>query len=141
MALQQCAHQIHPVRTPARPRLSRVATRRSKWGNFRLAKLPNAFIFIDRLTISVIEQLGGRNDMNAKKDHALDNLRREVLTSTKVLSRGSGPELKGRRSFIRHMTSLGAGLAGSVILRATAESRSRPESPLKTKLATGSCVR
>src|SRR5437667_11506397 len=79
--------------------------------------------------------------MGAKKDHALDNLRCEARTSTKALSRGSAPELKGRRSFIRHMTSFGTALAGSVILRATAESRSSPESPLKTRLATSGCAR
>ena len=79
--------------------------------------------------------------MGAKKDHALDNLRCEARTSTKALSRGSAPELKGRRSFIRHMTSFGTALAGSVILRATAESRSGPESPSTTRPATGSCAR
>ena len=79
--------------------------------------------------------------MGAKKDHALDNLRCEARPSTKLLSRGSEPELKDRRSFIRHTASFGAGLAGSVILRATAESRSGPESPSTTRLATRGCAR
>ena len=79
--------------------------------------------------------------MGAKKDHALDNLRCEARPSTKLLSRGSEPELKDRRSFIRHTASFGAGLAGSVILRATAESRSGPESPPTTRLATSGCAR
>ena len=75
--------------------------------------------------------------MSAKKDDALDNLRCEARTSTKLLSRGSEPELKDRRSFIRHTASFGAGLAGSVILRATAESRR----PSTTSPETGSCAR
>src|SRR4051812_17108299 len=78
--------------------------------------------------------------MDAKKDDALDNLRCEARTSIKVLSRGSAPKLKGRRSFIRHMTSFGAGLAGSAVLRATAESPSSPESPSKTRPATSRCA-
>ncbi len=79
--------------------------------------------------------------MGAKEDRALDNLRCEARTSEKLLSRGSEPELKERRSFLSHMASFGAGLAGSVVLRATAEPRSNPESPSKTRLATGSCGR
>src|SRR5712692_7259019 len=39
------------------------------------------------------------------------------------------------------MATLGAGLAGSVILRATAESRPMPDPPSKTKSATGGCGR
>jgi para-nitrobenzyl esterase len=78
--------------------------------------------------------------MGAKKDHVLDNLRCQERTSIKVLSRGSAPKLNGRRSFIRHMTSFGAGLAGSVILRATAESRSSLESPSKTRPETSGCA-
>jgi para-nitrobenzyl esterase len=71
----------------------------------------------------------------------LDKLRCEAPTSKELLSRGSEPELKERRSFIRHMATFGAGLAGSVILRTTAESRASPESPSKTRLATGSYAR
>src|SRR5207302_7384247 len=41
------------------------------------------------------------------------------------------------RSFISAMATVGAGLAGSVILRATAESQSIPDPPSKTKSATG----
>src|SRR6266704_1754938 len=77
--------------------------------------------------------------MGAKKVYALENLRCEARTSTKLLSRGSEPELKDRRSFIRHTASFGGGLAGSVMLRATAESRSGPESPSTTRRATRGC--
>src|SRR5258708_6999986 len=40
---------------------------------------------------------------------------------------------KGRRSFIGGMATLGAGLAGSVILPATAIAQATPEAPTKTK--------
>ena len=55
----------------------------------------------------------------------------------KLLSRESRPAFKERRSFIGRMATLGAGLAGSVILRATAESEPMPDAPSKTKSAAG----
>jgi para-nitrobenzyl esterase len=51
----------------------------------------------------------------------------------------SAPASKGRRSFIGGMATLGAGLAGSVILPATAIAQARPEAPPKTKSTTSGC--
>jgi len=51
------------------------------------------------------------------------------------------PASKGRRSFIGGMATLGAGLAGCVILPGTAISQSTPEAPPKTKSATSGCGR
>jgi para-nitrobenzyl esterase len=51
----------------------------------------------------------------------------------------SAPSSKGRRSFIGGMATLGAGLAGSVILPATAIAQSTPEAPPKTKSTTSGC--
>jgi para-nitrobenzyl esterase len=51
----------------------------------------------------------------------------------------SAPASKGRRSFIGGMTTLGAGLAGSVILPATAIAQATPEAPPKTKSTTSGC--
>jgi para-nitrobenzyl esterase len=48
------------------------------------------------------------------------------------------PTSKGRRSFIGGMATLGAGLAGSVILPATAIAQPTPEAPPKTKLTASS---
>jgi para-nitrobenzyl esterase len=51
----------------------------------------------------------------------------------------SAPASKGRRSFIGGMATLGAGLAGSVILPATAIAQATPEAPPKTKSTTSGC--
>src|ERR1700736_5027438 len=52
----------------------------------------------------------------------------------KKLNHESTPTSKGRRSFIGGMATMGAGLAGSVILPATAIAQPTPEAPPKTKL-------
>src|SRR6266436_5019258 len=57
----------------------------------------------------------------------------------KKLNHESAPASKGRRSFIGGMATLGAGLAGSVILPATAIAQATPEAPRKTKSTTSSC--
>src|SRR5205807_5736778 len=68
----------------------------------------------------------------------MDNQRCEAGTTLKNLpNRESSPASKERRSFISAMATVGAGLAGSVILRATAESQVMPDPPSKTKSATG----
>src|SRR6266436_3682110 len=54
----------------------------------------------------------------------------------KKLNHESAPASKGRRSFIGGMATLGAGLAGSVILPATAIAQATPEAPPKTKSTT-----
>src|SRR5712664_1053745 len=51
------------------------------------------------------------------------------------------PASKRRRSFIGGMASLGAGLAGSVILPTAAIAQPTPEAPLKTKSTTSGCGR
>lgn len=51
----------------------------------------------------------------------------------------SAPASKGRRSFIGGMATLGTGLAGSVILPATAIAQATPEAPPKTKSTTSGC--
>jgi len=56
----------------------------------------------------------------------------------KKLNHESAPTSKGRRSFIGSMATLGAGLAGSVILPATAIAQPTPEAPPKRKLTAGS---
>src|SRR6266403_2939178 len=57
----------------------------------------------------------------------------------KELNHESAPASKGRRSFIGGMATLGAGLAGSVMLPATAIAQATPEAPPKTKSTTSSC--
>src|SRR5260370_8872351 len=59
----------------------------------------------------------------------------------KKLNHESAPASKGRRSFIGDMATLGAGLAGSVILPATAIAQATPEAPPKTKLTASSSGR
>src|SRR5882762_9106224 len=54
----------------------------------------------------------------------------------KKLNHESAPASKGRRSFIGDMATLGAGLAGSVILPATAIAQATPEAQPKTKSTT-----
>src|SRR5712664_1531659 len=54
----------------------------------------------------------------------------------KKLNHESAPASKGRRFFIGGMATLGAGLAGSVILPATAIAQATPEAPPKTKSTT-----
>src|SRR5258708_35790995 len=54
----------------------------------------------------------------------------------KKLNHESAPAAKGRRFFIGGMATLGAGLAGSVILPATAIAQATPEAPPKTKSTT-----
>src|SRR5467141_2113584 len=56
----------------------------------------------------------------------------------KKLNHESAPASQARRSFIGSMATLGAGLAGSVILPATAIAQPTPEAPPKTKLTAGS---
>src|SRR5882762_9653302 len=56
----------------------------------------------------------------------------------KKLNHESAPASKGRRSFIGGMATLGAGLAGSVILPTTAIAQATPEAPPKTKLTASS---
>src|SRR5260370_34015472 len=54
----------------------------------------------------------------------------------KKLNHESAPASKGRRFFIGGMATLGAGLAGSVMLPATAIAQATPEAPPKTKSTT-----
>jgi para-nitrobenzyl esterase len=56
----------------------------------------------------------------------------------KKLNHESAPTSKGRRAFIGGIATLGAGLAGSVILPATAIPQHTPEAPPKTKLTASS---
>jgi para-nitrobenzyl esterase len=56
----------------------------------------------------------------------------------KKLNHELAPASKGRRSFIGGMATMGAGLAGSVILSATAIAQATPEAPPKTKLTASS---
>src|ERR1700720_2928980 len=60
-------------------------------------------------------------------------------TSKKPLNRESGPAFKERRSFIGAMATLGAGLAGSVVLPATALAQPTPEANKKTRSAASIC--
>ena len=60
---------------------------------------------------------------------------------TSKLDRESGAAFKERRSFIGAMTTLGAGLAGLVILPTTAIAEPTPEAPPKTKPTASSCGR
>src|SRR5229473_2225101 len=57
----------------------------------------------------------------------------------KKLNHESAPASKGRRSFIGGMATLGAGLAGSVILPATAIAQATSEARPKTKSTTSGC--
>src|SRR6202140_4193721 len=61
------------------------------------------------------------------------------MTSKHMLNRESGPAFKERRSFIGAMATLGAGLAGSVILPGTALAEATPEAHKKTKSAASVC--
>src|SRR6266478_4640543 len=56
----------------------------------------------------------------------------------KKLNHESAPASQARRSFIGGMATLGAGLAGSVILPATAIAQATPEAPPKTNLTASS---
>jgi para-nitrobenzyl esterase len=70
----------------------------------------------------------------------LDSLRCKAgTTSNNPQNRESASAFKGRRSFISGMATLGAGLAGSVILRASAVSQPMTDAPSKTKSVTGEC--
>ena len=62
-------------------------------------------------------------------------------TSKKPLNRESGSAFKERRSFIGGIATLGAGLAGSVILRKSAASEPMTDAPSKIKPVTGGCGR
>jgi para-nitrobenzyl esterase len=79
--------------------------------------------------------------MRANEDRALDTLKCEATASTKLQNRGSAPESKARRSFLRQIATFGTGLASSVILRTTTEARSSLEPLSKTTPATVSCAR
>jgi para-nitrobenzyl esterase len=59
------------------------------------------------------------------------------MVSKNLLSRESGSAFKERRSFIGAMATLGAGLAGSVVLPATALAQPTPEAHKKTESAAG----
>src|ERR1700674_4143270 len=61
------------------------------------------------------------------------------MTSKHLLNRESGPAFKERRSFIGAMATLGAGLAGSVILPGTALAEATPGAHKKTKSAASVC--
>src|SRR5690349_23309246 len=61
------------------------------------------------------------------------------MTSKNLLNRESGSAFKERRSFIGAMATLGARLAGSVFLPATALAKARPQDPKKTKSAASVC--
>src|SRR5882724_8665450 len=61
------------------------------------------------------------------------------MTSKNLLNRESGSAFKERRSFIGAMATLGAGLAGSVILPATGLAQPTPEAHKKTKSAASVC--
>src|SRR6202158_3388449 len=63
------------------------------------------------------------------------------MTSKNLLNRESGSAFKERRSFIGAMATLGAGLAGSAILPATALAEATPEAHKKTKSAASVCGR
>ena len=60
---------------------------------------------------------------------------------TSKLNRDPGSAFKERRSFIGAMATLGAGLAGSAIIPATALAHPTPEAPPKTKSAATGCGR
>jgi len=59
----------------------------------------------------------------------------------KKLNHESAPASKGRRSFIGGLATMGAGLAGSVILPATAIAQPPRGAPPKTKLTASSYAR
>src|ERR1700732_1479024 len=61
------------------------------------------------------------------------------MASENLLNSESGPAFKERRSFIGAMATLGAGLAGSVILPATALAEAMPKAHTKTKSAASVC--
>src|ERR1700732_2426504 len=61
------------------------------------------------------------------------------MTSKNRRNRESGQAFKERRSFIGAMATLGAGLAGSVILPATALAEAKPEADKKTTSAASVC--
>src|SRR6202163_4247315 len=61
------------------------------------------------------------------------------MTSKNLLNRESGSASKERRSFIGAMATLGAGLAGSVILPRTASAEPTTGSASKTKSAASGC--
>ena len=59
------------------------------------------------------------------------------MTSKSLLNCESWSAFKGRRSFIGAMATLGAGLASSAVLPATALAEATPEAHKKTKSAAG----
>src|SRR6266849_4893390 len=70
----------------------------------------------------------------------LDSLRCKAgTTSNNPPNRESASAFKGRRSFISGMATLGAGLAGSAILPASAVSHPMTDALSKTKSVTGEC--
>src|SRR4029077_7616757 len=82
-------------------------------------------IFIDRYTISVIE----------KRRRVRTTSGRLGMTSKNRRNLESGPAFKERRSFIGAMAALGAGLAGSAVLPATASAEATPDTHRNTKSA------
>ncbi len=72
----------------------------------------------------------------------MDNQTPEAGTTSKEpASCESQPAFKERRSFLGGVATLGAGLAGSVILRSTAAPQPTRDAFSKTKFATGDCSR
>src|ERR1700676_673888 len=63
------------------------------------------------------------------------------MTSKNLRSRESGSAFRERRSFIGAIATLGAALAGSAIIPATALAQPTPEAPPKTKSAATGCGR
>src|SRR6267154_232316 len=61
------------------------------------------------------------------------------MTSKNPINRESGSVFRERRSFMGAIATLGAGLAGSVVLPATALAQSTPEAHKKTKSAASVC--
>src|SRR5467141_188520 len=61
------------------------------------------------------------------------------MTSKNLLNRESRSAFKGRRSFIGAMATLGAGLAGSVVLPGTALAEATPEAHKRTRSAASVC--
>ena len=87
----------------------------------------------------------GRTDSGHKIETniaPMDSLRcKAETTSNNPPHRESAAVLKGRRSFISGMATLGAGLAGSAILPTSAVSQPMTDAPSKTKSATSECGR
>jgi para-nitrobenzyl esterase len=84
-----------------------------------------------------------RTDLSHEADPkiaTLNDLRCEAGTmSKKLLNRESGAAVKERRSFIGGVATWGAGLASSIILRASAVSQPMTDAPSKIESVKGGC--